>query len=129
EAEGAGPAADDEADVAVPLLVGRHGAIDRRHHLLAAEGDVEVDVPCAVVEAVDVLAQAEDLAAVDADALEDAVAVEEAVVEDADARLGLVEELAVDPDPGFTAFGHRIASPGAAPSYSPLPRGERGECW
>ena len=42
--------------------------------------------------------EAEDLAGVDADALEDAVAVEQAVVVDADLGVGLVEELAVDVD-------------------------------
>ena len=46
--------------------------------------------------------QAEDFAVVDADALEDAVAVEEAVIVDADLGVGLVEELAVDVD-----LGHR----------------------
>src|SRR5207302_9645819 len=54
----------------------------------------------AVVQPLDVLAEPKDLAAVDADALEDAVAVEEAVVVDADLGVGLVEKLAVDVDPG-----------------------------
>jgi hypothetical protein len=47
-----------------------------------------------------VLAEAEDLAVVDADALEDAVAVEQPVVVDADLGVGLVEQLAVDVDLG-----------------------------
>ncbi len=54
----------------------------------------------ALVEAIDVLAEAEHLAAVDADALENAVAVEQAVIEHADFGVGLVEQFAVDPDLG-----------------------------
>ncbi len=45
----------------------------------------------AVVETVDVLAEAEDLAMVDADAFEDAVAVKQAMVVNADLGVGLVE--------------------------------------
>src|SRR5262249_22608752 len=71
---------------------------DRLGHLLPAHGDFEPDAAGAVVKAIDVLLQAEDLAGVDADALEDAVAVEQAVVVDADLGVGLVVELAVDPD-------------------------------
>ena len=107
EAEAAGPARHDQADVAVLLGVGldrvQHGVA----HLLARQRDFQRDVLGAVVEAFDVLAEAEDLAGVDADALENAVAVEEAVVEDADAGVGLVEELAVDVD-----LGHRSARGG-----------------
>ena len=43
-----------------------------------------------VVEPVDVLLEPEDPAGVGADALEDAVAVEQAVIEDADLGVGLV---------------------------------------
>jgi hypothetical protein len=60
--------------------------------------EVEVDLGGAGVEAVDVLLALEDLAVVDADALEDAVAVEEPVVEDGDHGLALGLEFSVDPD-------------------------------
>ena len=52
----------------------------------------------------------EDLAVVDADALEDAVAVEQAVVVDADLGVGFVEELAVDPDLKFHGDFQEIRS-------------------
>src|SRR5262249_59814803 len=63
--------------------------------LLLVHGDFKIDGAGAVVEAVEVLAEAEDFTVVDADALEDAVAVEQPVVVDADLGLGLVVELAV----------------------------------
>ena len=56
------------------------------------------------VQPVDVLVEAEDLAAVDADAFEDAVAVEQAVVVDADLGVFLRNELAVDVDLSRHAF-------------------------
>ena len=89
-----------EADVAVLLVVGLDRAGDGLGHLLAAERDFQLDVPGALVEPVDVLAEAEDLAVVNADAFEDAVAVEQAVIVDADLGVGFVVELAVDVDLG-----------------------------
>src|SRR5262249_42872298 len=100
DAEAAGAAGDDGAYVALHLLVGLDGAQGLLHHLVGSPGDLEEDVFGALVEAFDVFGQAEDLAGVDADALEDAVAVEQAVVVDADLRVGLVHEFAVEIDQG-----------------------------
>ena len=52
------------------------------------------------VEPIDVLLEPEDPARVRPDPLEDAVAVEQAVIEDADLGVGLVVELAADIDLG-----------------------------
>ena len=62
------------------------------------DGDFQPDGLGRVPQPVEVLGQAEDLAAVAADALEHAVAVEQAVVVDADLGVFLVVELAVDVD-------------------------------
>src|SRR5262249_26626805 len=100
EAEGAGAAGDDETDVAVLLALGLDGPQDFLVHAVARPGDLQVEVFGALVEAFDVLVKAEDLAGVDTDALENAVAVEQAVVVDRDGGAGLVDELAVDVDLG-----------------------------
>src|SRR6516165_6678350 len=106
EAQRAGPAGDDEANIAVAFLVDLDGMVDGFGHLLAAHGDLEPDGARALIQSVDVFLEPEDLAVVNADAFEDAVAVEEAMVVDADLGVVLVVELAVDVD-----FGHLVASP------------------
>src|SRR5881227_1501744 len=82
-----------------------------------------------VVQAVDVLREAEDAAGIGTDAFEDAVAVEQAVVVDADLGVGLVVELAADVDlqahPGVSStFGRAAAAPAPAakPGRGPIPR-------
>ena len=87
-------------DVAVVLVVGFDGAEDRLDHLLLCNGDFQLDGPGGLVEPLDVFLEPEHLAAVDADTLEDAVAVKQAVVVDTDLGVGLVEEFAVDVDFG-----------------------------
>ena len=52
------------------------------------------------VQAIDVLLEPEDPAGVGPDPLEDAVAVEQAMIEDADLGVGFVVELAADIDLG-----------------------------
>ena len=60
-----------------------------------------------VVEAVEVLGEAENLAAVDPDPLEDAIAVEEAMIVHRDGGRLAVVPLAVEPDGGHTGSGGR----------------------
>ena len=67
-------------------------------HLLPRHGDFQADAAGAVVKPLHMLGEAEDLALIDPDALEDAVAVEQAVVVDADLGVRLVVDLAVDVD-------------------------------
>src|SRR5260370_37736986 len=76
EAESAGPARHNRADVTVALVVGFDGAGDGLGHLLPAHGDFKLDPAGAVVEPIDVLAKPKDLAFVHADSFEDTVAVE-----------------------------------------------------
>ena len=82
------------------------------------------------VEPVDVLLEPEDPARVGPDPLEDAVAVEQAVIEDADLGVGLVEELAADVDLG-ARFGAVLPlqsrrKPTAGPPRHPQKSGQRG---
>ena len=98
EAQRAGAAGDDQADVAVLDAVGRERVVDGLGHRLARHRNFEPDGLGRVPEPIEVLVEAEDLAAVAADALEDAVAVEQAVIVDADLGVFFVEELAVDVD-------------------------------
>src|SRR5262249_17191710 len=100
EAQRAGTSRDERADVAVGLLVDRDGVVDGLGHLLGRQRDFELDGASALVEPGDVLFQLERLARVDADAFEDAVAVEQAVIVDADLGVRFIEELAVDVDLG-----------------------------
>ena len=98
EPQGADAAGDDHADVAVLDAVDGQGLLDGLGHFLLAHGDGQPDGLGRIPQPVEVGLQAEDLAAVAADALEDAVAVEQAVVVDADLGVFFVVELAVDVD-------------------------------
>ena len=87
DAERADAARDDEAQVAVVEAGALRRLAAERRDLGALGRELERDRPGRGLEAVEVLVQQERPAAVDADALEDAVAVEQAVVEHGDARL------------------------------------------
>jgi len=89
-----------QADVALDLLVRLDGAERLLDHLLLRPGDLQRDVQGALVEPFDVFVQPEDLAGVDSQPFEDAVAVEQTVIVDADLGVRLVEQLAVDIDAG-----------------------------
>src|SRR5262249_44926052 len=71
---------------------------DRGSHLLTTHRDLEVDRLSRFVEAVDVLFEAEDPTRVGADPFEDAIAIEQSMIEDADLGVGLVNELDTDVD-------------------------------
>ena len=103
QAQRAIAAADHEADVALVDRVGADAFALDGFHFLARDGDLEVDLVGAFVEAIKVLLALEDLALVNPDAFEDAVAVEQAVVVDADHRLALGDHAAVDPDQRLVA--------------------------
>ena len=77
EAQVAGAAGDHQADVAVGEVVGLHGLVHGRLKLLGGIGDLQADRPGRIVQAVEVGLALKDPAGVDADALEDAVAVEQ----------------------------------------------------
>ena len=89
EAQAAGAPGDDDADVGIRELVGGQRVDDGVGHLLAGHGDLEMDGLGRFIQPVDMLLEPEDAARVGADALEDAVAVEQTVVEDADLGVGL----------------------------------------
>jgi hypothetical protein len=71
---------------------------DHREQLLRVEGQLELQAARRALEAGQVVARPEQVAAEHAHPLEDAVAVEEAVVEDGDAGVGAVDVVAVDVD-------------------------------
>src|SRR5207237_858164 len=62
----------------------------------AAHGNLKVNGPGRMIQPVDVLLEAEDPAGVRPDPLEDAVAIEQAVVEHADLGVALLVKLATD---------------------------------
>src|SRR5690606_9444201 len=90
----------DQADVAVDDLVGLDALALDLDHFLARNRDRQSDLPGALPQPVHVLAQLEDAPAIDADALEHTVPVEQAVVVDADGRLAPGNHLPVDVDDG-----------------------------
>ncbi len=94
------PRVTTSADVGVGELVVSERVDDRRGHLLAFHRDLEMNALGRFVEAIDVLLEPEDPARVGPDPLEDAVAVEQAVIEHADLGVGLIEQLAADVDLG-----------------------------
>src|SRR5437773_11271901 len=113
EAQVPGPAGDDRANVPFPHVVPAAGVEDDLRQRLLGMRDLEVDRLRAVEEPLQVPLELEDPAVVGPDAFEDAVPVQEAVVEHADLRLGLRVELAVDVDTQFQSGGPRprISSP------------------
>jgi uncharacterized protein YecE (DUF72 family) len=92
----AGAAGDDRADVAVVDLVEAHCLADRVAHRVLRHGNLQPNRLGRLVKPHDVLAEPEDLAAVAAQPLEDAVAIQQPVVEDADLGVCLRHKLAVD---------------------------------
>src|SRR2546426_1044812 len=89
---------DDGSDVPFADVVPAARLEDDVGHLLLRVWDFQVDGLGRVVQPVEVAVQLEDSAVVGPDPFENAVAVEEAMVEHADLRLGLRVELAVDVD-------------------------------
>src|SRR6059036_3824732 len=96
EAEIALAPRDDGSDVPFADFVPAARLEDDVGHLLLRVWDFQVDGLGRVVQPVEVAVQLEDPAVVGPDPFENAVAVEEAMVEHADLRLGLRVELAVD---------------------------------
>ncbi len=121
DAEVADAAGDDEAEVAVGEVIGVDGLFHGVGEFWSGVGDGEADGGGGFVEAVEVGVFFEDASVVLADAFEDAISVEEAVVVDGDFGLMFGDELSVDPDLQFAvggihkgfpkAFQVRIASP------------------
>ena len=103
EAQAACPPGDDEADVGVGQLVDKRSCRRRRRHVLAFHRDLEMNALGGFVETIDVLLEPEDPARVRPDALEDPVAVEQTMIEDADLGVGFVEQFAADIDLGARA--------------------------
>jgi hypothetical protein len=98
QAQGPDAARHHQPDVAVHRAVGPAGADHGAGHGLATEGNGEVYGLGGAVQPVQVLLQHEDAAAVGADALEDAVAVEQAVIEHRDPRIARGHQPAVHVD-------------------------------
>ena len=88
----------DQPHVAVLDAVALERLVDRLGHGRPRDRDLQPDRLGGVPQALQMFVQAKDLAAVAAHALEDAVAEQEPVIEDADAGLVLVDKLAVDVD-------------------------------
>ena len=95
EAERSRAARDDEADIAIGEFVGGERVVDRLGHRLLRHRDFQRDRPGAVPEAVEVRFHPEHPARVAPHPLEDAVAVKEPMIEDADPRLRLGDETIV----------------------------------
>jgi hypothetical protein len=110
----------DQPNVAVDFGVCLHRVENGLRRLLAAEGNFQCDVAGTFVKTLNVLAQTEGFAAVNANALEDAVAVKQAVIEDAHFGVRFVEQFSVDPD-----LAHGVPRGRSAVS-SPFPW--RGRC-
>src|SRR5207245_928551 len=89
---------DDRPDVPLMDVVPAACLEDDVRHLVFRVRDLQVDGLGGVVQPFEVAVQFEDSAVVRAGSFEYAVAVEEAMIEDADLRLGLRVELAVDVD-------------------------------
>src|SRR4029079_11978099 len=91
-------ARDHRADVAVGEAVGLERLFHRPAKLIPRERDLQADGLGAGVQALNVCLALEDLAVVNANSFEHAVAIEQAVVVDADLGVRLIDELAVEPD-------------------------------
>ena len=74
----------------------RHDLADDFEQLVGTERDLDSERARGALESREVVARSEQRTPEDAHALEDAVAVEQAVVEDGEPRLGAVDVLPVD---------------------------------
>jgi len=99
EAEIAGTAGYDETDVTVAQSVPANRLDKRLLHLFIGEGNFERDRFRGIIEPVQVLLALEDVAVVDADSLEYAVSIQEAVVIHRDLRILLGYKFAVQINP------------------------------
>src|SRR5436305_661736 len=97
-------AGHDHADVAFGPVVRLHLRLDRGNQVLPWQWDVNAEQAGGDAEVVARVLGAEELPAEDAEVVPHAVAVEEPVVERADPGVGLVDELAVDPEPGHAGI-------------------------
>ena len=96
ETERSRAACDNEANVTVANLVLAAGFNDRPHHLLMSQRDIEQQRFGGVKEPIDVLLQLEDAAVIGANALEDAIAVQQAVIENGNFRIALAVIFAIN---------------------------------
>ena len=96
------------------MLLTLQRVVDRLGHRLVRHRDFQPDRLGRLVQPVEVLLEPEDLAAVAAQALEHAVAVEQAVVVDADLGVFLVEQLAADVDLEATWRARRLDANGGS---------------
>ena len=83
---------------AVGHAVGGAGCVQGRCHLLAREAEIEHDVPGAAIEAVEVGVEKKQCALVESQAFPNAIAEDEAGVENRDFRLVFRDERTVEPD-------------------------------
>ena len=111
DAEIADTAGDDGPDVGLLESRATHRLLDHPAELRLGHRDLHQHGVGALPEAIEVLGELEDLARVDADPLEDAVPVEQAVVEDRDLARVPVVPGTVDPD-----GGHAGSSSGERPA-------------
>lgn len=79
-------------------MVGGDGVEGGFFHFCDGDGDFHADGASGFIEALEVLGEAEDAAVVDADALENTVAIEEAMIEHGDFGVFLAEQLSVEVD-------------------------------
>ena len=111
----------DRADVAVRQLVGLDhvaaGLVDLGDRI----GDLEVEGLRAVMQALDVLGELEDLAAIGALALEHRAAVVQGVREHVDVGLAPGDELAVEPDEVRRGRERVLARPCSSPPWTFAP--------
>ena len=98
QTEGADTAGDDQADVTVLEVVCGDGVEGGFFHFLDGNGDFHADGAGGLIKALQVGCEAEDAAMIDADAFEDSVSIEQAVIEHGDFGVFFVEQLAVDVD-------------------------------
>ena len=90
------PARHHQANVAVLERVGRHGALHRLGHLGLRKRNRQPNRECTLIQSPDVLRQQKDLAAVEPNPLKHAVAVQQPVIINADFRVFLGNERAVE---------------------------------
>ena len=107
QAEGADAAGNDEADVSVLEVVSGNGFEGGLFHFLDWDGNLHANGAGGLIEALYVGGETEDATVIDANAFEDAVSIEQAVIEHGDFGVFFVEQLAVDVDFHSEGAGER----------------------
>ena len=110
QTQGAFAAGQNQTDVAVLKVVGRHGLAGEILNLVDAQFRIQMDALGRLHQTHQVRPKLEDPSVVNSDALEDTVSVEKAMVKDTDLGLRAGNQMPIDPNQSLIGGGRGIGT-------------------